>query len=147
MSLELQVDIHFLLKEAGEEQQVGPVQELLDEVQMGVGHLEVLPGVEGQEESHDMVLVLHEWDSQGVDGYHNRQLGVEGDHSEVGKDVGHHAALEEVEAVVVFHEEDGCMGIVEWLAAGWAEDNHYQVEVAEDIHRLEADTQKTADPY
>ena len=57
-----------------EEQQVGPVQELLDEVQMGVGYLEVLPGVEGQEESHDMVLVLHEWDSQGVDGYHNRQL-------------------------------------------------------------------------
>jgi len=40
--------------------------------------------------------------------------------------------------VVVFHEEDGYMGIVEWLAAGWAEDNHYQVEVAEDIHRLEA---------
>ena len=50
------------------------VQELLDEVQMGVGHLEMLPGVEGQEESRDMALVLHEWDSQAVDGYHNRQL-------------------------------------------------------------------------
>ena len=53
---------------------MGAVQELLDEVQTGVGHLEVLPGVEGQEESHDMVLVLHERDSQGVDGYHNQRL-------------------------------------------------------------------------
>lgn len=43
-----------------EELEVGAVWEPLDEVQMGVGHLEVLPGVEGQEESHDMVLVLHE---------------------------------------------------------------------------------------
>lgn len=43
-----------------EELEVGAVREPLDEVQMGVGHLEVLPGVEGQEESHDMVLVLHE---------------------------------------------------------------------------------------
>jgi len=58
----------------GEEQEVAAVQELLDEVQMGVGHLEMLPGVEGQEESRDMALVLHEWDSQAVDGYHNRQL-------------------------------------------------------------------------
>ena len=57
-----------------EEQEVGVAQEVLNEVQMGVDHLEVLPGVEGQEESHDMVLVLHEWDSQGVDGYHNQQL-------------------------------------------------------------------------
>ena len=30
-----------------EEQEVGAVQELLDEVQMAVGHSEVLPGVEG----------------------------------------------------------------------------------------------------
>ena len=57
-----------------EELEVGAVRELLVEVQMGVGHLEVLPGVEGQEESHDMVLVLHEQDSQGLDGYHNQQL-------------------------------------------------------------------------
>ena len=39
---------------------------------------------------------------------------------------------------VVFHGEDGCTGILEQMAAGWAEDNHYQVEVAEDIHKLEA---------
>ena len=30
-----------------EEQEVGAIQELLDEVLMGVGHLDVLPGVEG----------------------------------------------------------------------------------------------------
>ena len=53
---------------------MGAVQELLDEVQMGVDHLEVLLAVEGQEEIHDMVPVLHEWDSQGVAGYHNQQL-------------------------------------------------------------------------
>lgn len=55
---------------------MGVAQEVLNEAQMGVDHLEVLPGVEGQEESPDMVLVLHEWDSQGVDGYHNQQLHV-----------------------------------------------------------------------
>lgn len=53
---------------------MGSVQEFLDEVQMGVDHLEVLLAVEGQEESHDMVLVLHEWDSQGTDGCHNQRL-------------------------------------------------------------------------
>jgi len=39
--------------------------------------------------------------------------------------------------------EDGCMGILEKMVAGWAEDNHYQVEVAEDIHKLEAVGQST----
>jgi len=146
-SLELRVGIHFLLEEAEEEQEVGVAQEVLNEVQMGVDHLEVLPGVEGQEESHDMVLVLHEWDSQGVDGYHNQQLGEEGDHSEVEKEAGHHDVLEEAEADVVSPGEDGCMGILEQMAAGQAEDNHYQAEGAEDIHKLEADIQKVADPY
>ena len=53
---------------------MGAAQDLLNEVQMGVDNLEVLPGVEGQEESQDMVLVLHERDSQGVDGYHIQRL-------------------------------------------------------------------------
>jgi len=39
---------------------------------------------------------------------------------------------------VVSRGEDGCMGILEQMAAGQAEDNHYQVEGAEDIHKPEA---------
>lgn len=38
-SLELRVDIHFLLEKAEEEQEVGVAQEVLNEVQMGVDHL------------------------------------------------------------------------------------------------------------
>jgi len=45
---------------------------------------------------------------------------------------------------VVFPDvEDGCTDILEQMVAGWAEDNHYQVEVAEDIHKLEAVGQST----
>ena len=39
---------------------------------------------------------------------------------------------------VVPHGQDGCMGILEQMVAGRAEDIHYQVEGAEDIHKLEA---------
>lgn len=39
---------------------------------------------------------------------------------------------------VVPHGQDGCMDIQEQMAAGRAEDNHYQVEGDEDIHKLEA---------
>ena len=39
---------------------------------------------------------------------------------------------------VVSPGEDGCMGILEQMAAGQAEDNHYQAEGAEDIRKLEA---------
>lgn len=39
---------------------------------------------------------------------------------------------------VVSHEQGGCMGILEQMVAGRAEDTHYQVEEAEDIHKLEA---------
>ena len=39
---------------------------------------------------------------------------------------------------VVPHGQVGRMGILEQMVAGWAEDTHYQVEGAEDIHKLEA---------
>lgn len=39
---------------------------------------------------------------------------------------------------VVCPGEDDCMGILEQMAAEQAEDNHYQGEGAEDIHKLEA---------
>ena len=39
---------------------------------------------------------------------------------------------------MVSHEQGGCMGILEQMVAGRAEDTHYQAEEAEDIHKLEA---------
>lgn len=57
-----------------EEQEVEQVQELLDEVQVGMGQLVVHLGDDGQEESHDMVLDLWQVEPQEGGDYHSQQL-------------------------------------------------------------------------
>lgn len=79
---------------------------------------------------------------------HNQILEMEGVHNVEGQKVGHHGALLEVDAALVEHDKDCCMGILMLGEAGQGVGSHYQeVVVVVDIHMVQADILKVSDPY